>query len=72
MSITTQKAKEIVSLGGNIEITANSGFTSSAVKAIIKIAVAKKGSVKIHPANYTAQNLKGFVETGGGSVTIVM
>jgi hypothetical protein len=72
MSITSLNAIDIANLGGNIEITANSGFTSLNVKDIIKIAVSNKTTVTIHAGIYTSLNLNDFVKIGGNLVTIVI
>lgn len=70
MGITSTSAKEIAKIGANIEITAESGYTSASAKEIIRIAVSRGNHVTIHAASYTSTSLKEFASIGKDKVTI--
>ena len=72
MSITSDSAKALVTIGCNLEITEKMNYTSDTVKAIITIAKAHNAHVTVHASGFTSDSLKAMATIGKGSVTIVL
>ncbi len=71
MPMTSNSAKEIAR-HCNIEITAESNYTSDSVKEIVRIAVENGHTARVHAARYTSDSLKVIAAIGGANVTIVV
>ena len=70
MTVSSDSARKLASLGGNLEITSGSKFSSASVEALVKIVVSNDGHIKIHASNFSSASLQKFVELGGANVTI--
>ena len=70
MGISSTSTKELAKLGANIEITGNCGHSSTSVKDIIKIVVAKGKHITVSAEKYSSTSLKEMVKLGGNNITI--
>jgi hypothetical protein len=72
MGVSSDSAKDIVRIGANITITAESGFSSDTVKDIVRIAASKSQHVTVHAKKYSSDTLKDIARIGKENVTIVV
>ncbi|QKM51742.1 hypothetical protein B7760_05820 (plasmid) [Burkholderia glumae] len=72
MTISSTTAEKLANLNVNLEITANSKFTSTTVEKLVKIVTSKNLHITIHAGNYTSTSLERFAKIGGPNVTIVL
>lgn len=68
--MNSSSAKEVATLGANIEITPDASFNSSSVKEIIKIVVSKGKHITVHSSKYNSSSVKEMVKLGGDQITI--
>jgi hypothetical protein len=72
MGITSATAEKLANLNVNLEITAESNYSSATVEKLIKIVVGNNLHITIHAANYSAASIEKFAKLGRANVTIVI
>jgi len=72
MAISSTTAEKLANIGVNIEIMADSNYSSTTVEKIVRIVASKNLHVTIHAANYSSTSLEKFAKIGGSSVTITI
>ncbi len=72
MSISSATAEKLAVLNVNLEITAESKYSSETVEKLVKIVSDNNLQITIHAAKYSSASLEKFAKLGGPNVTIVI
>lgn len=72
MSISSTTAEKLATMNVNLEISAESKYSASAVEKLVEIVTDNNLHIKIHAGTRSADSLMKFAKLGGSNITIVL